>query len=83
MEKKIQKRTFEGTVVGTKMNKTAVVEVASTKVHPKYGKQYRVTTSFHVHDENGECRVGDVIRFEETRPLSKTKRWRVIGKAGK
>lgn len=82
MEKNTQKRTFQGTVVSVKMNKTAVVLVASTKVHPKYGKQYRVSKKYHVHDEAGTAQVGDVVRFEETRPLSKTKRWRVIGRVG-
>jgi small subunit ribosomal protein S17 len=80
MEQNTQKRTFQGTVVSAKMDKTVTVLVESTKVHPKYGKQYRVSKKYHVHDEKGEAQVGDVVRFEETRPLSKTKRWRVIGK---
>jgi small subunit ribosomal protein S17 len=83
MEKKTQKRVLKGTVVGTKMNKTAIVLVESVKVHPKYGKQYRVSKKYHVHDEANACKVGDVVAFEETRPLSKTKRWRVSGQAGK
>jgi small subunit ribosomal protein S17 len=80
MEKTTQKRTFQGTVVGTKMNKTVLVLVESTKINEKYSKLYSVSKKYHVHDEKGECQVGDVVRFEETRPLSKTKRWRVIGK---
>lgn len=83
MEKKIQKRTFQGTVVSNKMNKTVVVQVEQAKVHQKYGKQYTSSTKFHVHDEKGECQVGDIVNFEETRPLSKTKRWRVTGKVSK
>jgi small subunit ribosomal protein S17 len=80
MEKTTQKRTFQGTVVSTKMDKTVIVLVESTKVHKKYGKSYRVSKKYHVHDEKGESQVGDVVKFRETRPLSKTKRWRVIGK---
>jgi small subunit ribosomal protein S17 len=82
MEKKdkSQHRTFQGTVVSAKMAKTAVVRVDRLVMHPKYRKQYRVSRKFKVHDEKGECKVGDVVRFEETRPLSKDKRWRFIGK---
>jgi small subunit ribosomal protein S17 len=83
MEKIAKKRTFKGTVTSVKMDKTAVVSVASTKVHPKYGKQYRVSHKFHVHDEANACKVGDVVLFEETRPLSKTKKWRVTGTVAK
>lgn len=79
MEKQNKKRTFKGTVVSVKMDKTAVVSVTSTKVHPKYGKQYSVSQKFHCHDEANACKVGDVVLFEETRPLSKTKKWRVTG----
>ena len=79
MEKTNKKQTFKGTVTSVKMDKTAVVSVTGTKVHPKYGKQYSVSKKFHVHDEANACKVGDVVLFEETRPLSKTKKWRVIG----
>lgn len=75
-----QSRTFQGEVVSAKMAKTVVVKIDRIKVHPKYGKQYVRSTKFHVHDEKGEYKVGDVIRFVETRPLSKTKRWRAVGK---
>ncbi len=78
---KSQRRTFRGTVVSAKMAKTVVVRVDRLVMHPKYRKQYRMSTRFKVHDEKGEFKVGDVVRFEETRPLSKDKRWRVIGKA--
>lgn len=77
---KQQKRVFQGTVVSDKMAKTVVVRVDGKKMHPKYKKQYRVSRKFHVHDEKGEYKVGDVVRFVETRPLSKTKRWRAVGK---
>ena len=78
--KKKQSRIFQGTVVSAKMAKTVVVRVDSTKMHPKYLKQYRVSRKFKVHDEKGEYKVGDVVRFIETRPLSKDKRWRAVGK---
>jgi len=72
------KRTFEGVVVSDKMDKTIVVRVDRTKVHPKYKKRYTTSTRFHVHDEKNEHKVGDKVSFEETRPLSRMKRWRVI-----
>ena len=82
MEKKTTtQREFRGTVVSAGMQKTIVVRVDSMKMHPKYKKQYRVSAKFKVHDEKGEYKVGDAVRFVETRPLSKDKRWRVIGKA--
>ncbi|MDD5251938.1 MAG: 30S ribosomal protein S17 [Patescibacteria group bacterium] len=79
-EKKSQSRVLQGTVVSDKMAKTVVVRVDRMKMNPKYQKQYRMSQRFKVHDEKGESRVGDVVRFTETRPLSKGKRWRVIGK---
>ncbi len=81
MEKKIsKKRVLQGIVTSNKMQKTLVVQVDRTKMNAKYGKQFRASTKFHVHDEKGEYKVGDIVRFEETRPLSKTKRWRAVGK---
>lgn len=74
------KRVFQGTVVSDKMAKTIVVRVDRMKIHPKYKKQYRQSRNFKVHDEKKECRVGDVVRFVECRPLSRDKRWRLIGK---
>ncbi len=79
-EKKSQQRVFQGVVVSDKMKKTIVVRVDRKKVHPKYLKQYQMSSKFKVHDEKGEYKTGDVVRFVETRPLSKDKRWRVIGK---
>lgn len=76
--KKSQKRVLKGTVVSDRMEKTVVVRVDRMKVHPKYGKTYKQSTRFKAHDEKGECKVGDVVRIEETRPISKDKRWRVI-----
>lgn len=69
---------FRGTVVSTAMNKTIVVRVDRVKMHPKYGKQYTVSRRYHVHDEKSVGRVGDQVTFVECRPLSKTKRWRII-----
>lgn len=78
--KKTDKRVFKGVVVSDRMAKTVVVRVDRMKVHPKYKKTYRQSNRFKVHDEKGECKVGDLVRFVETRPLSKDKRWRVIEK---
>ena len=75
-----KKRKIVGVVVSDKMTKTRVVEVARLKKHPKYLKYYRVTTRFKAHDEKNEFHSGDKVIIEETRPLSKEKRWRIIGK---
>lgn len=66
-----------GVVVSDRMDKTVVVAVERIMRHPLYGKTVKRTKKFHAHDENNECRVGDVVEIMETRPLSKTKRWRV------
>lgn len=79
-EKQNAQRVYQGEVVSAKMNKTIVVKVDRTKVNEKYSKQFRASTKFHVHDEKGEYKVGDIVRFVETRPLSKTKRWRAVEK---
>ena len=71
-------RRLEGVVVSTKMAKTAVVRVDRRVAHAKYGKYFTLSTKFKVHDEHGKAKLGDVIIFEETRPLSKDKRWRYI-----
>ena len=67
-----------GRVVSDKMQKTVVVAVDYLKPHPLYRKIIRRTSKFHAHDERDECRMGDMVRIGETRPLSKTKRWEVI-----
>jgi small subunit ribosomal protein S17 len=67
-----------GRVVSDKMEKTVVVAVDYLKPHPLYRKIIRKTSKFHAHDENNECRTGDIVRIEESRPLSRTKRWRVV-----
>lgn len=72
------RKTRMGTVVSDKMSKTVTVSVERQYSHPLYGKQVGRTKKYHAHDENNEYRVGDRVRIMETRPLSKTKRWRVI-----
>jgi len=67
-----------GVVSSNKMDKTITVAVERKVKHPIYGKFVKKTTKFHAHDEKNECTIGDVVRIMETRPLSKTKRWRLI-----
>lgn len=74
------KRKLKGTVVSDKMNKTRVIAIEKMKKHPKYQKYYKVTARFKAHDENNEYKIGDQIIIEETKPLSKDKRWRIVGK---
>src|SRR5689334_24999539 len=71
-------RTIEGRVVSNKMQKTVTVLLERQVQHPLYGKIVRRSTKVHAHDENGECKEVDVVRIAETRPLSKTKNWRVV-----
>jgi small subunit ribosomal protein S17 len=72
------RKTRVGVVKSDKMNKTIVVEVERRVPHPRFKKIVRRTTKFHAHDEKEEAKVGDKVRIMETRPLSKTKRWRLI-----
>jgi len=67
-----------GTVVGDKMDKSIVVSYSWTSRHPIYGKARRRASRFHVHDETNQASIGDVVLIEETRPISKTKRWRLV-----
>ncbi len=67
-----------GRVVSNRMDKTVVVAVDYLKPHRLYRKIIRKTNKFHAHDEDNACEIGDTVRIEETRPLSRTKRWRVI-----
>ena len=71
------KKKLEGIVVSDKMQKTVVVEVQSMKKHPKYLRYFKVHNRYKAHDENNDCKVGDHVIIEETRPLSRNKRWRV------
>lgn len=75
----IPHRRFRGLVVSTKMQKTAVVQIDRRVAHPKYGKMRTISKKFKVHDPEGRARVGDLVEFEECRPLSKDKRWRYVG----
>ncbi len=70
-------RTITGTVVSNKMDKTIVVSVDTYKSHAKYHKKYKVTKKFYAHDENNACNIGDVVTINESRPLSRLKRWTV------
>ncbi len=74
----VRRKQKVGRVVSNKMEKTVVVAVDYRKPHPIYRKTVRQTNKFYAHDETNECKVGDVVRIEETRPLSKLKRWRII-----
>ncbi len=76
-EERTLRKTRVGTVVSSKMNKTVVVAIGDNVKHPVYGKIIKHTLKVHAHDENNECGVGDRVEVMETRPLSKTKRWRV------
>ena len=67
-----------GVVRSNKMAKTVTVAVERKVKHPMYGKFVKKTTKFHAHDEKNECSIGDVVKIMETRPLSKTKRWRLV-----
>ena len=68
-----------GKVVSDRMEKTVVVSIERLVKHETYGRYVRRRTKFKVHDEKNECHVGDVVRFMETRPMSKDKRWRFVG----
>ena len=72
------RKTRTGVVRSNKMDKTITVAVERRVKHPIYGKFVKKTTKFHAHDEKNECGVGDIVRIMETRPLSKTKRWRLV-----
>jgi small subunit ribosomal protein S17 len=67
-----------GKVVGDKMDKTVIVAVDTPKRHPLYKKTIRRVVKYYAHDEKNESKVGDTVKLEETRPLSKLKRWRVV-----
>ncbi|MBQ7474308.1 MAG: 30S ribosomal protein S17 [Clostridia bacterium] len=72
------RKTRVGHVVSDKMEKTIVVAIEDNVKHPTYGKIIKRTSKIHAHDENDECRIGDKVEVMETRPLSKTKRWRLV-----
>ena len=77
MERNLRKERI-GVVVSNKMDKSIMVAVERKEKHPMYGKFVKKTTKFVAHDEKNECSVGDTVRIMETRPLSKTKNWRLV-----
>ena len=77
METRNLRKERQGIVVSNKMDKTITVAVHGKEKHPIYGKFVNKTRKFHAHDENNECGIGDTVRIMETRPLSKTVRWRL------
>jgi small subunit ribosomal protein S17 len=77
MPERNYRKEREGDVVSDKMDKSVVVEVERQFMHPIYGRTVKLKKRYVAHDETNECKVGDRVRIVETRPLSKTKRWRV------
>ena len=77
MERNLRK-TKLGVVSSNKMDKTITVSVERKVKHPLYGKFVKKSTKFHAHDEKNECSIGDTVKIMETRPISKTKRWRLV-----
>ena len=78
METRNLRKERIGVVFSNKMDKTVTVAVKWKEKHPIYGKFVSKTKKFHAHDETNNCNIGDTVRIMETRPLSKTKRWRVV-----
>jgi small subunit ribosomal protein S17 len=78
MEERALRKTRTGRVISDKMDKTVTVAIEDHVKHPVYGKIVKRTKKLHAHDQNNECGVGDTVLVMETRPLSKTKRWRVV-----
>jgi len=77
-ETRTLRKTRVGKVVSDKMDKTIVVAIADHVKHPTYGKIIKRTVKIHAHDEKNECGIGDTVKVMETRPLSATKRWRLV-----
>ena len=78
MEQRRLRKERVGVVSSNKMDKTITVAVKWKEKHPIYGKFVNKTKKYHAHDENNECNIGDTVRIMETRPLSRTKRWRLV-----
>ncbi|MBU4348059.1 30S ribosomal protein S17 [Patescibacteria group bacterium] len=76
----VKHRKLKGVVVSDKMQKTVVVAVERLKMNEKYKKHYKVTKKFKAHDENNDYRTGDKVLIQESRPMSKEKRWKVMKK---
>jgi small subunit ribosomal protein S17 len=77
MAERTERKERVGVVVSDKMAKTVVVNVERSYLHPVYGRSVRIKKKYMAHDESDQCNVGDTVKITETRPLSKTKRWRV------
>ena len=77
-EQQTTNRTLQGRVISDRMDKTVTVLIERRVKHPVYGKFMRRSTKVHAHDENNECRTGDVVTVEQCRPLSKSKTWRLV-----
>ena len=78
MEERNLRKERSGKVVSNKMDKSITVLVESKMKHPMYGKFVNKSTKFMAHDEKNECNIGDIVRIQETRPLSKNKNWRLV-----
>jgi len=78
---KAKGRILKGVIVSDKMDKTVVVAVTRLKAHPKYKHRYKITKRYKAHDEKNEYKVGQAVLIQECRPISKEKKWRVIGQA--
>ena len=78
MEQRRLRKERVGVVSSNKMDKTITVDVKWKEKHPIYGKFVNKTKKYHAHDERNECNIGDTVRIMETRPLSRTKRWRLV-----
>ena len=78
MSDRNRRKTLVGIVTSNKMDKSIVVSIEETRRHPLYGKSTKITKKFMAHDENNECQIGDKVRIMETRPLSTSKRWRLV-----
>ncbi|MHC4196565.1 MAG: 30S ribosomal protein S17 [Planctomycetota bacterium] len=78
MEKKGRRKSVIGIVSSDKMNRTIVVRVEKLRKHPRYGKYVKSITVYKTHDQENKAKVGDKVEIKETRPLSKTKRWRLV-----
>lgn len=78
MEQRTQRKVRTGKVVSNKMHKSIIVAIERRVAHPLYKKYFKQTTKFYAHDEKNEAGVGDTVKIMETRPLSKTKRWRLV-----
>lgn len=77
-EERNQRKVYQGRVISAKMDKTITVEVSTYKVHPTYGKRVKYSKKYKAHDEENKAKEGDVVRIMETRPLSKTKHFRLL-----